>query len=61
MECPPPSGETSTGTRSIRQRRKGGDSLVDGDLIDRAEQEGYEVLITTDQSMHTSRTSLAAG
>ena len=27
------------------------DSLANGDLIDRAEQEGYEVLITTDQSM----------
>ena len=30
---------------------KGWDSLANGDLIDRAEQEGYEVLITTDQSM----------
>ena len=50
MERPPPSGETSTDTRSIRQRRRGG-SLVNGDLIDRAEQGGYEVLITTDQSM----------
>ena len=30
---------------------KGWDSLVNGDLIDRAEQEGCEVLITTDQSM----------
>ena len=30
---------------------KGWDSLVNGDLLDRAEQEGYEVLITTDQSM----------
>ena len=30
---------------------KGWDSLVNGDLIDRAEQEGYEVLITTDQSI----------
>ena len=27
------------------------DSLVNGDLIERAEQEGYEILITTDQSM----------
>ena len=51
MERPPPSGETSTDTRSIRQRRKGWDSLVNGDLIDRAEQEGYEAPSTTDQSM----------
>ena len=51
MERPPPSGETSTDTRSIRQRRKGGTAVINGDLLDRAEQEGYEVLITTDQSM----------
>lgn len=30
---------------------RGWDSLLNGDLLDRAEQEGYEVLITTDQSM----------
>ena len=30
---------------------KGWNRLVNGELIDRAEQEGYEVLITTDQSM----------
>jgi len=30
---------------------KGWESLANGDLIDRAEQEGYEVLITTDQNM----------
>lgn len=30
---------------------KGWDSLLNGELLDRAEQEGYEVLITTDQSM----------
>ena len=29
----------------------GWETLGNGDLIDRAEQEGYEVLITTDQSM----------
>lgn len=29
----------------------GWDSLLNGDLLDRAEQEGYEVLITTDQSI----------
>ena len=27
------------------------DQLANGDLIDRAEQDGYEILITTDQSM----------
>ena len=30
---------------------KGWDRLVNGDLIDSAEQDGYEILITTDQSM----------
>jgi len=30
---------------------KGWDSLLNGDLLDKAEQEGYEVLITTDQSI----------
>ena len=30
---------------------KGWDSLVNGDLLDRAEQEGYEAPSTTDQSM----------
>ena len=29
----------------------GWDTLGNGDLIDRAEQDGYEVLITTDQSI----------
>ena len=38
METPrPPSGETSTDTRSIRQRRKGGTALSTEDLLDRAE------------------------
>ena len=30
---------------------KGWDRLANGDLIDSAEQDGYEILITTDQSM----------
>ncbi len=30
---------------------KGWDRLANGDLLEQAEQEGYEVLITTDQSM----------
>ena len=30
---------------------KGWDRLANGDLIDSAEQDGYEVLITTDQNM----------
>ena len=30
---------------------KGWDRLINGELIDGAEQEGYEILITTDQSM----------
>ena len=30
---------------------KGWDGLANGDLIDSAEQEGYEVLITTDQGI----------
>ncbi len=30
---------------------KGWDRLINGELIDRAEQEGYEAIITTDQSM----------
>ena len=29
----------------------GWDRLVNGDLLDSAEQDGYEILITTDQSM----------
>ena len=32
-------------------RERGWDSLGNGELIDRADQEGYEILITTDQSM----------
>ncbi len=31
------------------------DGLANGELIDSAEQEGYEVLITTDQSMRHQR------
>ena len=30
---------------------RGWDRLANGDLIDSAEQDGYEILITTDQSM----------
>ena len=30
---------------------KGWDRLVNGDLLDSAEQDGYEIVITTDQSM----------
>ena len=30
---------------------KGWDRLANGDLIDSAEQDGYEILITTDQNM----------
>ena len=58
MERPRHSGGTFADTPSIRQREKGWDSLANGDLIDRAEQEGYEVLITTDQSMRYQQNPL---
>ncbi len=51
MERPRLSGGISTDTRSIRRQRKGGTALPNGDLIDSADQDGYEVLITTDQGM----------
>lgn len=35
---------------------KGWSDLDNGDLIEKAEQEGFEVLITTDQNMRINRT-----
>ena len=51
MELLRRSGGTSTATRSIPLKKKGWDRLGNGDLLDAAESEGYELLITTDQSM----------
>ena len=34
-----------------RSAEKGWDQLENGELIQRAEEEGYEVIVTTDQSM----------
>ena len=35
---------------------RGWSELSNGDLLDAAESEGYDLLITTDQNMGTSRT-----
>ena len=48
---PPPLSRHLEGHSVDTAAEMGWETLGNGDLIDRAEQEGYEVLITTDQSM----------
>ena len=39
-----------------RSAERGWERMENGELIRNAEAEGYEVIVTTDQSMRTSRT-----
>ena len=48
---PRPLREHLTGHASDTAADRGWETLRNGELIDRAEQEGYEVLITTDQKL----------